>query len=173
MTSVKKRMRNGRVRWTVRYRDPDGRQHSETYSLRLTAGQRAAELSRELTEGTWRDPRRGELPLAEWVAEWVGTRHDLRATTRARLETTLRAQVLPAFGQTPLAKITNSAVRKWVASMLANGLSAASVRKGVFALRQCLAAAIADNRLVLNPAQAVPLRGMRRTMAQNMVRAHA
>ena len=38
-----------------------------------------------------------------------------------------------------------------------SGLSAATTRKAVFALRQCLAAAIADNRLQFNPATAVPL----------------
>ena len=37
------------------------------------------------------------------------------------------------------------------------GLSAATARKAVFALRQCLAAAIADERLQFNPACAVPL----------------
>ena len=41
--------------------------------------------------------------------------------------------------------------------MVASGLSPATVRKAVFALRQCLAAAIADRRLALNPADDVPL----------------
>jgi hypothetical protein len=47
-------------------------------------------------------------------------------------------QVLPRFGTTPLIKITNAAVRAWVAEMLDAGLSAATVRKAVFALRRCL-----------------------------------
>ena len=33
----------------------------------------------------------------------------------------------------------------------------AAIRKAVFALRQCLDAAIADNRLAINPATSVPL----------------
>ena len=41
--------------------------------------------------------------------------------------------------------------------LLASGLSAATTRKAVFALRQCLDAAIADNRLQFNPATALPL----------------
>src|SRR5918998_6957385 len=41
--------------------------------------------------------------------------------------------------------------------MLDQGLSPATVRKAVFALRQCLAAEMADNRLVLNAAENVPL----------------
>lgn len=39
----------------------------------------------------------------------------------------------------------------------ASDLSSATTRKAVFALRQCLAAAIADNRLTANAASAVPL----------------
>jgi integrase len=69
----------------------------------------------------------------------------------------MKKQVLPYFGSVPLNKITNAVVRKWVSTLLSSGLSAATTRKAVFALRQCLAAAIADERLQFNPACAVPL----------------
>jgi site-specific recombinase XerC len=68
----------------------------------------------------------------------------------------MQKQVLPRLGGTALRAITNSGVRQWVSDRLASGLSAATTRKAVFALRQCLAAAIADNRLQFNPATAVP-----------------
>jgi integrase len=106
---------------------------------------------------TWLDPRRGEITLADWAREWLPTRHDLRATTRARLETTMERQVLPRFGSTPLRRITNGEVRGWARDLLGQGLSAATVRKAMFALRQCLAAAVADGRLTINQADAVPL----------------
>jgi integrase len=69
----------------------------------------------------------------------------------------MQKQVLPYFGSVPLNKITNAIVRKWVSTLLSSGLSAATTRKAVFALRQCLAAAIADERIQINPASAVPL----------------
>jgi len=69
----------------------------------------------------------------------------------------MQKQVLPRFGDAPLRAITNSGVRQWVSDLLTSGLSAATTRKAVFALRQCLAAAIADNRLQFNPATAIPL----------------
>lgn len=69
----------------------------------------------------------------------------------------MSGQVLPRFGSTPLIKIANADIRRWVAEMLATGLSPATVRKAVFALRQCLSAAIADGRLLTNPALDVPL----------------
>jgi integrase len=145
------------VRYKVRYRDHSGKGHSETKRRLVDAERRRAEVELSLAQGSWRDPRRGELRLADWAEEWVETRHDLRITTRARLEISLSSQVLPRFGSTPLVKISNAAVRRWAADMLAEGLSPATVRKAVFALRQCLSAAVADNRLVMNPAADVPL----------------
>ena len=145
------------IRYKVRYRDWSGREHSETKRRLVDAERRKAEIETQLAGGTWRDPRRGEIRLSEWAVSWSATRHDLRTTTRARLETTMRSQVLPKFGGTPLIKISNAAVRTWVAEMLAADLSAATARKAVFALRQCLEAAVADNRLMVNPADRVPL----------------
>ena len=145
------------TRYRVRYLDWSGNEHSETFKRAGDAERRKSQIETELTGGTWRDPRRGEIRLEQWATEWITTRHDLRATTRSRLETTLRMQVLPKFGKTPLNKISNAAVRAWVAEMLAADLSAATTRKAVFALRQCLDAAVADGRLMVNPTTKVPL----------------
>jgi site-specific recombinase XerD len=97
------------------------------------------------------------MRLHKWVQQSLPTRHDLRATTWARLETTMQKQVLPRFGAAPLRAITNSSGRQWVSELMTSSLSATTTRKAVFTLRQCLAAAIADNRVQFNPAIAVPL----------------
>ena len=68
----------------------------------------------------------------------------------------MKKQVLANFGSVPLNRITNAMARQWGSTLLSSGLSAASTRKAVFALRQCLAAAIADERIRFNPAAAVP-----------------
>jgi integrase len=145
------------VRYKVRYRDATGKHHSETKTRLVDAERRKAEIEVALATATWRDPRRGELSLAEWAEVWLPTRLDLRPTTWARLETTMKKQVLPYFGSAPLNRITNAVVREWVSTLLSTGLSPATTRKAVFALRQCLAAAIADERIQFNPACAVPL----------------
>jgi integrase len=158
---IQQRDASGRTRtvvhYRVRYRDATGKHHSETKTRLVDAERRKAEIEVALAAATWRDPRRGELSLAEWGNAWLPTRLDLRPTTWARLETTMKKQVLPYFGSVPLNKITNAVVREWVSTLLSSGLSAATTRKAVFALRQCLAAAIADERLQFNPACAVPL----------------
>ena len=145
------------VHYKVRYRDASGKHHSETKTRLFDAERRKAEIEIALATATWRDPRRGELSFAEWAQSWLPTRFDLRPTTWARLETTMQKQVLPHFGSVPLNRITNAMVREWVSILLSSGLSAATTRKAVFGLRQCLAAAIADERIQFNPASAVPL----------------
>ena len=156
-----RRDRSGRAhaitRYRVRYREPSGRLRVETFIKAVDAERRRAEVEVALAGSVWRDPRRGEIKLSEWVTVWLPTRHDLRATTRARLETTMRSQVLPRFGRLPLDRIGNGVIRVWVSELLAAGLSAATVRKAVFALRQCLGAAVADGRLTVNPALEIPL----------------
>jgi site-specific recombinase XerC len=81
----------------------------------------------------------------------------LRPLPALRAGKSRQPTVDPRFGTTPLVRITNAAVRSWVAEMRAAGLSPSTIRKAVFALRQCLDAAIADNRLAINPAISVPL----------------
>ena len=83
----------------------------------------------------------------------------------------MRHQVLPHFGQVPLNKITNGNIRRWVTELLDSGLSPATVRKAVFALRQCLAAAVADDRLSHNPALQIPLPSERQKPARFLSRA--
>lgn len=157
---------NGRtrrtVRYRVRYRDSSGREHSETKTRRVDAERRKSEIESEMAVGSWLDPRRGDVLLRAWVEEWLPTRHDLRATTWDRLQTTMTHQVLPRFGDTALRKITNGEVRRWVLDLLVSGLSAATTRKAVFGLRQALDAAMADGRLAHNAAAAIPLPAERR-----------
>lgn len=83
MTSIERRElqqrdRSGRVRtvvrYKVRYRDRAGRAHSETKRRMVDAERRRAEIELELTGGTWHDPRRGEIRLSVWAAEWLLTR---------------------------------------------------------------------------------------------------
>ncbi|WP_299051870.1 site-specific integrase [uncultured Nocardioides sp.] len=112
---------------------------------------------RALAEGTWLDPSRSAILLADWAETWLPTRSDLRPTSRARLESVVRLHVVPAFGDRRLASIGNAEVRAWVGRMVDSGMSAASVRKAVFALRGMLDAAVADRRLSVNPATSVPL----------------
>jgi hypothetical protein len=133
---LQQRDASGRIRtvihYKVRYRDASRKHHSETKTRLVDAERRKAEIEVALATATWRDPRRGELNLAEWAHSWLPTRLDLRPTTWARLETTMQKQVVPHFGSVPLNRITNAMVREWVSTLLGSGLSAATTRKAGF-----------------------------------------
>jgi hypothetical protein len=63
---LEQRGRSGRpvVRYQVRYRDHAGKVHTETRRRLIDAERRKAELELELANGSWLDPRRGEIRLA-------------------------------------------------------------------------------------------------------------
>ncbi len=100
------------VRYRVRYRDARGVQHSEAATRLVDAERRRSEVEHQLATSTWHDARRGDVVLRTWVDQWLPTRHDLRATTKVRLEVTMNRQVLPRFGDTSRNAI-NSDVRRW------------------------------------------------------------
>jgi hypothetical protein len=58
------------VHYKVRCRDASGKHHSETKTRLVDAERRKAEIEVALAAATWRDPRRGELSLAEWGNAW-------------------------------------------------------------------------------------------------------
>lgn len=144
-------------KWRARHRGPDGRERSRTFPRKHEADRWLAGVETSVARGEWLDPARSSMTVAAWAQAWLLTRADLRATTRARLDGIVRLHVVPQFGHRRLASISNSEIRAWVTRMSADGMSAASTRKAVFALRQMLDAAVADRRLSVNPAHAVPL----------------
>lgn len=150
--------RPGRKRqWRARYRTPDGNPHTRSFARKADAERFIASVEADLVRGTWVDPARSAQTLSAWCEQWRATKLDLRPSTLSRLDSTLRAQVLPAFGSRKLDTIGNAEVRAWVARLTSEGLSAASARKAYFALNELLQAAVADRRLSFNPAQDVPL----------------
>ncbi len=148
--------------WRVRYEGPDGRERSKSFAKRVDAERFLAAVQVDLAQGSWVDPARGRITVAEWDATWRDTSVDLRRSTLARLDTTMRCQVLPHWGGWRLDSVRHADVRAWVAHLLEAGLSPTTVRKAYFALNDLLRAAVADGRIAVNPARDVPLPAERR-----------
>jgi integrase len=144
-------------RWKARYRGPDGRERSKMFDRRADAERWLAAVQSQIARGAWVDPARSAVRLEVWVKDWLPSRADLRPSSRARLESIVRMHVIPEFGKRPLATIGNGEIRAWVGRMTTAGMSAAAIRKCVSALRSMLDAAVADQRLAVNPAVNVPL----------------
>ncbi len=144
-------------KWRVRYRSPDGKSRSKTLRTGEQARRFAATLETSISSGEWIAPERAKVTISDWAPTWLPTLHDRRRTTRARTESVVRVHVVPKWGTWQSRAVTHSDVAKWVAELVASGLSAASVRKVAFPFRGMLDAAVADGRIKTNPAAGVRL----------------
>lgn len=155
MAHVEKR---GPGRWRARYRAPDGNERSRTFSRRVDAERWLAEMEVAKGRGDWIDPRLGRTTFAEWTEEWQRTIVDLRDSTLSRDLGMVRNHLLPHFGRTPLAAITTTDVRSFVAKLQASGQhSPATVRKIGQVLNKIMASAVEGGLIGRSPCTGVRL----------------
>jgi len=157
MASIEKRVRDGRVTWLARWRDPAGAQKKKTFARKLDAERYLTSVSADLLGGSYVDPARGRLTVGEWAATWRDSRAHLKPKTLASYDSLLSTRVLPRWERVPLTKIAHADVAGWVAGMRAESLSASRTRQSYHLLTSILDAAVRDGRLSRNPAAGVDL----------------
>jgi integrase len=158
MASIQKRTRNGIDTWRVAWRDPDtGRQVGRVFDRAADARDLKASLEHSTRTGSYIDPNRSVITLGQLADHWIGTKVNLKPTTRARYESALAVHMRPRWGTTPVSKVQHSAIQAWVAQLVASGQSGASVRKSFNVLSAVLALAIRDRRIANNPCDGVDL----------------
>lgn len=111
-------------------------------------------------QGSWVDPRLGRITVAEWLERWWPTVTNLRPTTRASDEASLRNHVLPVFGDVPLAKLERTRLREWVTDLSdPNGvaLAPATAVKAVQVFNKVMRAARDDRLVAHNPVDKLPV----------------
>jgi integrase len=145
-------------RYTVR--TADGR--PLTFATKQLADAQLGRVHAELQAGKWTapvrvKPARREQPetLADFAWPWLHDRR-LSETTRLLYAGTLRRQILPAFGSTPLAQITPDQVRVWYSRTLRTGKLATGQRQRDMSyslLRTIMNSAVRQNAITENPCQ--------------------
>jgi integrase len=145
------------VAYRARYIDPTGRERSRSFSRKVDAERFLTTVESAKLQGTWTDPARGKVTFAAWLETWWTTATDLRPSTRARDRSYFNSLILPRFGATPLAAITQPAVQAWVADLLTRGLAAETVVKAYQLLRRTMTAAVNADMLARSPCRAVRL----------------
>jgi integrase len=157
VASIQKRVRNGKISYRVRYRDPTGRQRSKVFARKVDADNwlHANETAKQ--ERRWVDPAAGRERFGEWAERWYATTAALRPTTRRDYRVLLDRQVLPAFAAARLADLDALAVREWLAGLVDAGLSAKRTRKAHQVLAQVLDTAVDGDKLARNVAAGVKL----------------
>jgi hypothetical protein len=112
---------------------------------------------------------RGEITLAEWIAE-IWPAWDIELTTRANSSAPIRLFILPAFGDRPLASLRREEIDAWERALIdRRGYSVAYIRGARRRLHTILADAVTAGYLQVNPA--TRRRGRGRKASQD--RAHA
>src|SRR5260370_390396 len=145
-------------RWRARYQRPDGTLASAScddagrpFLTRRAAQDWAEDQETAIRQGTWLDPRAGEITLAEWAGQWWQGL-DLAASTMRNYRRHLDGHILPEFGSRPLRGIVRTDIDAWDKRQRQAGTPASSVRTWRGTLHTLLADAAADGRILANPA---------------------
>jgi integrase len=158
MGSIRTRtLANGARAYLARYRATDGKEHTRQFSRKKDAESFLAANEHALESGSWIDPDRGKLTLAEYYAEWEKARLHLKPTSRSREASLWRTHIAPEFGDRELARIEREHVKAWAARLAASTLASDTVGKAVRLLGQMLREAVDDRRIAQNPAERIKM----------------
>ncbi len=153
MANIAKRT-NGQ--WRARYRDPHGREHARHFTRKIDAQSWLDSVTTAVQTGTYVDPHRGRITIADWAPRWLAGQSHLKPSTHERYAGILREHVLPQWSQVPLSEISHSDVQAWL-TRLSTRRSPATVRKVHRVFSLMLKTAMKDGRLGRNPAEGVNL----------------
>jgi hypothetical protein len=163
------------LRWLARWVDHDGNERSKAFARKAEAQHHVAEVTTQLTSGTYADPSRGAVTFATVAEPWFDSKSGLKPKTHAGYRSLLDVVVLPRSTDTPLRNITHADVQAWVHTLAtdptarrrkastaraasdAAGLSAARVIQAYQVLRQVLRYAVRARYISVNPAEDVQL----------------
>lgn len=139
-----------RVRWWA-----NESQRSKTFDRYEDARRFKAMLEGDLANGTYVDPKQGQISVQEFAERWFATVIDIRPSTKDRVGLALK-HVLAEFGSLPLSGVTHQHITTWVAAST-KAYKPASVRKNAFTLRRIMEAAVHEGLIKTNPATNVRL----------------
>lgn len=147
---------SGTTLYRVRYRTPDHRQTTKRgFTTKRDATAWAEQLEVDKRKGAYVAAAAGRVKLGLFAGEWLDSKHKLKPSTRARYQVVLDT-FIAEHAEIALGDISRQLVREWVADLSVSH-APASVHKSIGVLRQVLAMAVRENRLVMNPADGVEL----------------
>ena len=153
MAHIEKR---GPSRWRARYRAPDGRERSKTFTKKVDAERWLNGIEVSKARGDWVDPSLGRITVADWAERWFATTVNLKPKTRVGYRSLLDRHVLPAFGGWTLAGVQPLDVREWVAE-LSGRLSPSRVRQAYRVLSALMGSAADSGYIDRSPCHGVHL----------------
>ncbi len=138
-------------RYTVNYRDPEGRQRRKTFVKKSDADGFAATVEADKLRGLYLDPNAGRMTLKEYAAAWLAAQ-TFDVTSRDTIERHLRLHVYPSLGSKQLRDLKPSTVQAWLRGL---SVTSSTYRRAIFTtLSSVLSAAVDDDRIPKNPCRA-------------------
>jgi integrase len=144
-------------RWRARYVDDTGHEHAKGFARKTEAQAWLDEQAAALVTGTYVAPAAGRVTVGDVYASWSSSQAHIAVTTAATRASAWGHRVAPVWAHVPVVEVKTSAVRSWVAAMVAEGVSVPSVENAFGLLRQILGAAVEDRRIPRNPCEGVKL----------------
>ncbi|MGH3942647.1 MAG: tyrosine-type recombinase/integrase [Pseudonocardiaceae bacterium] len=150
MSSVEKRIRDGKVTWLARWRDPDGRQRKASFAKQSEAKRHAAAMEADAARGVYID-QDDRTTVGQECRAWL-ERRSVGPDTYKRLDRFIRNHIEAVpLGTRRLVAVRPSEVQAWVSDR-ARVMAPSSLAKVVSILRSACADAVADRKLAASPA---------------------
>lgn len=146
------------MRWRARYVDDTGRERSRQFGRKIDA-QRWLDnnVTAKLASGTYIAPEAGAVTVSAVYDSWRRTQGHVKARTLALRHGAWVNRVEPVFGDQAVIDVKPSAVKAWIAKMVAEGTGTPTIENAFSVLRQVMGAALADGRIARNPCDGVKL----------------
>lgn len=169
MASIKKYSTGKGERWRVQYRTPEGRvTQARGFTTKKDAEDFAATTHVSKMRGQYIDPADARASVGELGPDWLARRQHLKPSSRRVEEVAWRVHVEPRWGRVKLADLRHSAIAAWVADMSRDQTAPdgtvtrrrsgpVTVIRAYNVLAGILDDAVADRRLISNPARGVKL----------------
>lgn len=135
--------------WQARYRDAAGRQKARNFPTKRAAKAFLDEVRSSVRQGTYLDPRRGDLTIAQWWEMWWPSSKQGSTTTRNRKLSLWAVHIRPRWGSCKLSSLTYMEIQDWLTREVAGNVTQTKVLQ---LLRAMLQAAVRDQRIPHNPA---------------------
>lgn len=146
------------MRWRARFVDDEGRERAKGFDRKSDAQKWLdAEVTAKFATGTYIEPSAGRITVSAVYHAWFAAQSHISAKTAASRRSVWNNRVEPNWGEVPVAEVRSSAIRGWIAAMVAEGAGTPIIESAFGVLRQVLGAAVEDNRLARNPCDGVKL----------------
>lgn len=142
-------------RWRVRYRDGGGKSREKWFDTKAEGTDFIARMRIARNEGTFVDPRSGEVTVRVWAEEFLRLCRRLSASTQATYRRDLEKYIIPEFGAHAIKAVPGDAVENWLLDELDAGIAASSVHRHYRTFRRMLQVAVEKKKLAFNPLDAV------------------